>query len=107
MALAPAEAQSGLFLAQWMAMPSKSATAFALVALSVLFASIPSGEVAPNTVLTSAGMLSNSILAVEKPPTSQPARVNGAHGAGAVLPFSLIICCWPSALLPVQYRNEV
>src|SRR5262249_57328103 len=30
-------------------------------------------------------------LAVETWPTSQPLRVNGTHGAGAILPFSLII----------------
>src|ERR1700749_844255 len=90
-----------------MGMPSKSANAFACVALSVLFASIPSGEVFPNTVLTSAGMLSNSILAVEKPPTSQPARVNGTQGEGGVLPFWLIIGGGPSARSPPQYRNDV
>src|SRR5262249_61185333 len=92
-------------------MPRKSA--FALSRSAGLFASMPSGEPAPNTVLTSAGMLSNSIFATEKPPTSQPARVNGTHGAGAVLPFSLSICGLPSPavcdpfLNDVQYRNEL
>jgi hypothetical protein len=47
------------------------------------------------------------LVAVEKPPTSQPARVKGTQGAGAILPFSLIICALPSALAPVQYRNEL
>src|SRR6266481_4086532 len=87
-----------------MAMPRKSA--LALSRSFVLFASMPSGDVAPNTVLTSAGMLSNSILATENAPTSQPARVYGTHGAGAVLPSSLIISGLPSAAVAVQYRNE-
>src|ERR1700740_1299844 len=86
-----------------MAMPSKSAVAWAWLEL----ASAASGELAPNTVMTSAGMLSNSMLAVEKPPTSQPARVNGTHGAGAILPNSFVICAWPSADIPVQYKNEL
>src|SRR4029077_17169507 len=84
-------------------MPSKSAVA----RVRLVAASCPSGEFGPNTVLTSAGILSNSILAAEKPPTSQPARVKGTQGAGAILPFSLIICALPSALAPVQYRNEL
>src|SRR5215471_2484802 len=94
-----------------MAIPRKSA--FALSRSAGLLASIPSGEVAPKTVLTSAGMLSNSILATEKAPTSQPARVKGTHGAGAVLPFSLTICGLPSPAVSdpfdadVQYRNEL
>src|ERR1700730_6669122 len=88
-----------------MAMPRKSA--LALSRSPVLLASIPSGEPAPNTVLTSAGTLSNSILATENPPTSQPARVNGTQGAGAVLPSSLIICGLPSPLTAVQYRKEL
>jgi hypothetical protein len=33
--------------------------------------------------------------------------VNGAHGAGKVLPFSLSISGLPSALSAVQYRNEL
>ena len=66
-----------------------------------------SGEPVPNTVRTSAGRLSNSILAIEKAPTSQPARVNGAHGAGKVLPFSLRSSGLPSALSAVQYKNEL
>jgi hypothetical protein len=54
--------------------------------------------------MTSAGMLSNSMLAIENAPTSQPARVHDTHGAGAFLPFSSIICNWPSPDLPVQLR---
>src|SRR6516164_9743723 len=88
-----------------MAMPSKSATA--LVNSDGLFASIPSGDVDPNTVLTSSGIRSNSMLAVENAPTSQPARVNATHGAGAVLPSSSAICGWPSAAAAVQYKNEL
>jgi len=65
-----------------------------------------SGEPVPKTVRTSAGRLSNSILAIENAPT-QPARVNGAQGAGKILPFSLISCGLPSALSAVQYRNEL
>src|SRR5262249_59649867 len=36
-------------------------------------------------------VFSRTALAVETWPTSQPLRVNGTHGAGAILPFSLII----------------
>src|SRR6516165_2769550 len=86
-----------------MAMPSKSATAWLWLAA----ASAASGEFAPYTVMTSAGMLSNSMLAVENPATSQPARVQDTHGAGAILPSSFIIWAWPSADGPVQYRNEL
>jgi hypothetical protein len=35
-------------------------------------------------------LFSSSTLAVPTPPTSQPARVNGTHGAGVVLPVSVI-----------------
>ena len=66
-----------------------------------------SGEPVPNTVRTSPGTLSNSILAIENAPTSQPARVNGTHGAGKVLPFSLSISGLPSPPSAVQYRNEL
>jgi hypothetical protein len=36
-------------------------------------------------------VFSRIVFAVETWPTSQPARVNGTHGAGAIFPFSLII----------------
>src|SRR5215470_2582937 len=94
-----------------MAMPRKSA--FALSRWVGSLASMPSGEVGPNTVLTSLGMLSNSMLAIEKAPTSHPARVNGTHGAGAVLPCSLIISGLPSPAAgeppdgAVQYAKEL
>src|SRR6516162_8097272 len=71
-------------------------------------ANLRSSEVGSvKTVSTSPGMLSNSILVTENAPTSQPARVNGTHGAGAVLPNSLTISGWPSAEVAVQYRNEL
>jgi hypothetical protein len=41
-------------------------------------------------------------LAIEKAPTSQPARVNGTHGAGAFLPFGASISDVPSASTSVQ-----
>jgi hypothetical protein len=37
----------------------------------------------------STGTFSSTMFAVEKSPTSQPARVNGTHGAGVVSPFAL------------------
>ena len=47
------------------------------------------------------------MLATEKAPTSQPARVKGTHGAGAILLSSLTICGLPSEAFAVQYRNEL
>ena len=57
-------------------------------------------------------MFSSSRLAVPTPPTSQPARVNGTHGAGVFF--------WPSVIMfgsespgeavvtgAVQYWNEL
>ena len=59
-----------------------------------------SGEPLPNTVATSMPVFSRTVLAVATWPTSQPARVYGTHGAGAILPFSLIISgvksVWPA-----------
>src|ERR1700742_1694859 len=86
-------------------MPRKSACALSFNA--GLLASTPSGDVAPNTVFTSPGIVSNSILATENPPTSQPARVNGTQGAGAVVPSSLSISGLPSPPSAVQYRKEL
>ena len=61
---------------------------------------IASGEPGPNTVGMSMPVFSRTVLAVAIWPTSQPARVNGTHGAGAILPFSLIISgvrsVWPA-----------
>jgi hypothetical protein len=62
---------------------TKSATAL----LWLVAASIVCGELGPNTLLMSLETFSNSILAIEKPPTSQPARVKATQGAGAFLPF--------------------
>src|SRR2546427_2232127 len=57
------------------------------------------GEPAPKTVGMSVAMFSSTVFAVATWPTSQPARVNGTHGAGAFSPFSLIISgvrsVWP------------
>src|SRR6202041_2417051 len=86
-------------------MPRKSAWALSLSA--GLLASMPSGEVAPNTGLTSPGMVSNSMLATENAPTSQPALVYGAQGAGAVLTSSLSISGLPSPPSAGQYRKEL
>jgi len=82
------EAHSGLFCAQWTAMPRKSVCAKA----GLFCASNASGEFAPNTVIASSGRVSNSIFATENAPTSQSARVNGTQGAGWILPRWSIIC---------------
>ena len=91
-------AQSGLPCAQWMRMPSKSATALAWL----LAASMACDELGPNTLLMSLVTFSNSIFAIEKAPTSQPARVNGTQGAGAFLPRLSSISGSPSAKMSVQ-----
>ena len=63
----------------------------------------------------SIAVFSSTVFAVPITPTSQPARVNGTHGAGAILPFSLIISGVESSAptFPpgrnsgaVQYANE-
>ena len=59
-------------------------------------------------------VFSSTVFAVPIAPKSQPARVYGTHGAGATLPFSLIIVgvksVWPapagSKIGAVQYANE-
>jgi hypothetical protein len=87
-------------------MPTKSVWArmFAAVprgAAAEAAASAASGEPVPKTV----GMLkelSSSMLAVDTPPTSHPARVNGTQGAGAFLPFGASISGVPSASTSVQ-----
>jgi hypothetical protein len=52
------------------------------------------GELAPNTLVTSPAELvlvfSSSMLAMLNAPTSQPARVNGTHGAGVFVPRLVI-----------------
>src|ERR1041385_3828701 len=90
-------------------MPTKSAKAWPGFAVT----SAASGEAGPNTVGMSIAVFSRIVFAVATAPKSQPARVNGAHGAGAILPFSLIISGVVSVVLPagansgaVQEANE-
>ena len=52
---------------------------------------IASGDPGPKNVGMSTPVFSRIVFAVATAPTSQPARVYGTHGAGAILPFSLII----------------
>jgi hypothetical protein len=55
-------------------------------------------------------LFSSSMFAVPTPPTSQPARVNGTHGAGVVLPVSVIMFGFVSFTGStgfVQYLNEL
>ena len=46
---------------------------------------LSSGEPTPNTLGMSTAVFSSSAFAVAISPTSQPARVNGTHGAGVVV----------------------
>ena len=48
------------------------------------------GELAPKTFCTSNGARSNTMLAVQKAPTSQAARVNGTRGAGTFAPKAVV-----------------
>jgi hypothetical protein len=69
-----------------------------------------SGEPEPNTVVTSAPVFSNSMLAMETAPTLHPARVNGTQGTGAFLPDAVSRLKVGSATaftMSVQYVNEV
>src|SRR5438094_7639605 len=109
-------------LPQWIAMPTKSVSDFARAAVpdGAAFdatASFHSGDPVPKASLMSpkgpVPVFSNSILAADTPPKSQPARVNGTQGAGVFF--------WPSetilgngSLTPVvsstrsvQYLNAV
>ena len=79
--------------AQWIAKPTKSVCASrrAGVPAGAAFdasASFHSGEPAPKTFVMSpvASVLvfSSTVFATPTLPTSQPARVNGTHGAGAL-----------------------
>src|SRR5258708_22617092 len=92
-----------------MPMPTKSANPWAGLAAT----SAGSGDPGPNTVGISMDVFSRIVLAVATAPKSQPARVNGTHGAGAIFPFSLIISGVVSVVLPagsksgaVQYAKE-
>ena len=91
-------------------MPTKSVCA----SCESAFASFHSGEPAPNTFVMSpeaaVEVFSSSMFAVPTPPTSQPARVNGTHGAGVVLPSSVIMFGSGSPIAStgsVQYLNEL
>src|SRR5882724_3001972 len=95
--------------AQCTPMPTKSAKPCGGFAAT----SAASSELGPNTIGMSIAVFSRIVLAVATAPKSQPARVNGTQGAGAILPFSLIISGVVSVLLPagsksgaVQYANE-
>ena len=95
--------------AQCTPMPTKSVVA----RLGLAAASAASGEPGPNTFGTSGPTFSRIVLAAETDPTSQPARVNGTHGAGATLPSgptivgagSLGVVVVGSNTPSVQYAN--
>src|SRR5712691_11934830 len=108
-----------------MAMPTKSVRAFARKAVpdgAALEATAcdHSGEPVPKTSLMSPNgpvpVFSSSMLAVETPPKSHPARVNGTHGAGVVfgVPESPLTIFGSGSRTPVesstrsvQYLKEV
>src|SRR5712691_3848772 len=91
-------------------MPTKSANACPGFEAT----SAASGEPGPKTVGMSIAVFSRMVFAVATAPKSQPARVKGTHGAGAILPFSLIISgvksVWPdgtgSKRRAVQYAKD-
>src|SRR6266567_6586201 len=69
-------------------------------------------ELGPKMVGTSVLTFSISMLAVEIAPTSQPALVNGTHGAGATAPVGVtmvgvVSVVWLAATGSVQYANEL
>src|SRR5256712_14164973 len=74
--------QVGLFCAQWMPIPTKSANAWPGFAVT----SCACGEFGPNTVGISIAVFSSMEFAVATVPTLQPAREYGTQGAGAVWP---------------------
>src|ERR1700730_4545035 len=96
-----AEEQRAAPLAQWTAMPMKSADALGECELT----SWACGELVPYTLATSP-RLSNAVLAVPMLPTLQPARVNGTHGAGAFLPAAVSMFGVPSGVVFVQYWKD-
>jgi hypothetical protein len=63
--------------------------------IRVLMIGIFAGLRAANTenLCTSNGERSSTIFAVENAPTSQPARVNGTHGAGTLSPEGVVKAC--------------
>jgi hypothetical protein len=55
-------------------------------------------------------LFSSSTFAIPAPPTSQPARVNGTHGAGVVFCASVIMfgsVLFGGSTRSVQYLNEL
>jgi hypothetical protein len=95
---------------QWIVMPTKSVCA----RCEFVFASFHSGEPDPNTFVMSpeaeVEVFSSSMFAVATPPTSQPARVNGTHGAAVVLPVSVIMFdrgSTDASTGSVQYLNQL
>src|SRR5882757_8140997 len=69
-------------------------------------------EFGPKIVGTSVLTFSTSMFAVEIPPTSHPARVNGTQGAGATPPVGVTMVGAVSVVLvavtgSVQYANEL
>src|SRR5262249_9114613 len=95
--------------AQCTPIPTKSAVAWAGFADT----SAASGEPGPKTVGMSVPMFSRTVFAVATAPKSQPARVNGTHGAGAFLPsavsmlyvVSVGVAVVGSKIGSVQYAN--
>src|SRR5437762_13744466 len=73
--------------AQWMPMPTKSANAWPGFDVT----SAASGGAAPDTDGMSIAVAARIVFAVASAPKSPPARADGTHGAGAVVPFSLRI----------------
>ena len=91
-------------------MPTKSVCA----ACESAFASFHSGEFIPKTFVMSPEavvfVFSSSMFAVPTPPTSQPARVKGTHGAGAVFcPSDTMFGSgsFVASTTSVQYLNEL
>src|SRR5262245_21790892 len=76
---------SALPAAQCTAKPTKSVKA----SLGLAVNSAYSGEPGPNTSGMSKLLFSKTMLAVEMAPKSQPARVKGTHGAGALCPSAV------------------
>lgn len=96
---------------QWIATPSRSALARPL---AFEWAIAPCGDLMPEapfwkTLATSPVALvlvfSSSMLAYEKAPTEQPARVNVTHGAGVFCWPVVIMLGKPSLIGSVQYEN--
>src|SRR2546430_13668718 len=83
-------------------MPTKSAKACPGFDLT----SAASSDPEPNTVGMSINVFSRIVFAVATAPKSHPARVNGTHGAGAILPFSLIISGVKSVVLPCGSKRS-